>query len=73
VQLANASNKDKVTTLAFKWVDARDARGIEAKSYIILNDGESPVAQTVIDAFLRYDSTPIPWSKREKFQNDLAA
>jgi hypothetical protein len=73
LQLANTPDKDKVTALMFKWADARETRGIEVKSYVILNDEESAVPQTAIGAFLSYDSTPIPWSERKKFINALAA
>jgi hypothetical protein len=72
LQIATTPNKDKIRNLMFNWGDIKDTRGIEVKSYTVLNDKEMPVLQSVIDAVDNYDSTPILWSERECFVEALS-
>jgi hypothetical protein len=73
VQLANNPTKEKIKDLMFKWFDTKETRGNEVISYVILNNKESSVAQAAIDALLSYETTPILWTDREEFEDDLAA
>lgn len=73
VQTINRPNRDTAEALAFKWVDTREVRSSESKSYALLNDQSHPVPQGVIDALKSYDTRPILWSEREAVRQELAA
>ena len=57
----------------FKWFDTKQVRANDVTSYVILNNTESSVAQPAIDALLSYDTTPVLWTKRKEFTDELAA
>jgi len=73
LQTINRPNKDSATLLAFAWVDTKEVRSPEAKSYALLNDQEQSVPQEVIEALKNYEVTPIPWSQRENLRTDFAS
>ncbi len=73
VQDVNNPKKEAVEALVFKWLDTRETRTPESKLYAFLNDSNSNVSQSVIDAFRNYEVEPVPWSERENSRKALAA
>lgn len=73
IQTVNNPNKNKAEELAFGWLDTREARPDDAKAYAFVNDNEREVPSNFRDALISYDITPIPWSHRDHFKNELAA
>jgi hypothetical protein len=55
------------------WLCDRKVRAIDSRAYAILNDGDRPVPNDVVEALRNYDVTPVLWSGREQVREDLAA
>lgn len=73
VQAITNPRKDSAEALVFKWLDTRKTRAPESKLYAFLNDVQSPVSPSVMDALRNYDLEPVPWSQREQAREALAA
>lgn len=69
----NRPSREAAQTMTFAWLDTKEVRSPEAHAYAILNDSDSPISQSVLDAMRSYDVQPIPWSDREGSREDLAA
>ena len=69
----NRPRRETAQMMTFAWLDTRDVRPPEAHAYAILNDSDSPISQSVLDAMRSYDVQPIPWSDREGAREDLVA
>ncbi len=57
----------------FAWEDTKDARHGRSRAYAILNDTQTTLSPSVLDAFRSYDVRPVPWSERESVREELAA
>jgi hypothetical protein len=73
IQTVNNLNKNKADDLILAWHDTREARPDDAKAYAFVNDNEKEVPTSFKDALLNYDITPVPWSQRNNFKEELAA
>ena len=73
IRAINHPTRDAAQTLAFAWVDTREARSSGSVAYALLNDAEAPVPSAVTDALAAYDVRGVPWSKRDSVEADLAA
>ena len=73
VQAINRPNKDTAQAVAFSWIDTKEVRSPESRAYALLNDSETTVSATVVDALRSYDVYPVPWSQREEVREVLAA
>ena len=60
-------------SIAFAWVDTKDARADDARAYAILNDQRRGIQNTVLDALERYEVHSIRWSERDVVVEELAA
>ena len=69
----NRPSRNAAQTMAFAWLDVRDARPPESRAYAVLNDSDRPVADAVLDAMRNYRVKPLPWSNRDAAREDLAA
>ena len=69
----NRPSRETAQTMTFAWLDTREVRSPDAQAYAILNDSESPISQSVLDAMRSYEVQPIPWSDRDRVREDLAA
>ena len=69
----NRPNRDQAQAMAFSWIDIKESRPPGSRAYAILNDSESPVAPSVLDAMRSYDVEPVVWSAREQARAELAA
>lgn len=73
IRAINRPNRQTAQSLAFSWIDTKDVRPPNSQAYAFLNDFETPVSITVIDALINYDVKPILWKNREDIKQELAA
>lgn len=73
LKVINNPNKDYAQSAAFAWLDTRESRSQEAVAFAILNDDGHPVSTAVTEALGRYEITPMAWTKRHEFIEQLAA
>jgi hypothetical protein len=69
----NRPDRDSAEAMAFAWVDTKETRPEGSEAYALLNDSESRLLDTVLEALKSYDVYPIAWSEREKFKERLVA
>ena len=69
----NKPSRDTAQSIAFSWIDTREARPIEARAYAVLNDSERSVPSDALNAMRNYDVRPVLWSDREDVREELAA
>ena len=73
VQAINSPSRQTATSAAFACLDTRKARPDDSRTYAILNDSQSTVSATVVEALENYEVRPILWSNRDEFREELAA
>ena len=73
--LLSINNPDRASAerTVFAWEDTKDARRGDSRAYAILNDTQSVLSPSVLDALRNYDVRPVPWSARESVREELAA
>ncbi len=69
----NNPNRANAERTVFAWEDTKDARRGDSRAYAILNDTQTNLSRSVLDAFRNYDVRPIPWSERKTVREELAA
>jgi len=69
----NQPSKNAAQSLVFAWLDTREERPADSRAYAFLNDHESPVPPSVIEALTSYDVEAVAWSQRAHFLDALAA
>ncbi|HJD66944.1 MAG TPA: DUF1828 domain-containing protein [Rickettsia endosymbiont of Bembidion lapponicum] len=73
LQTVGSCTKDKANNIIMDWMDTKEARPSEAKAYTLINDNEKIAYDNFQEALKNYDITPILWSKRNEFKDELAA
>jgi len=73
IQAINRPSRDTAQTVVLSWVDTKEVRSADSRSYAILNDSDQPISTAVLDALRSYDVRPVPWSRREDVREELAA
>ena len=73
IQTLNNPKKDSAENLVFKWIDTREFRHPNTKLYALLNNSEVAIQPNVLEALRMYDTTPIIWTERDKYLQELAA
>ena len=73
IQTLNNPKKESAEALVFKWLDTKDTRPPESQLYAFLNNTNSDVSLSVIDALRNYEAEPVLWSERESVREKLAA
>lgn len=73
VQAIANPKKDSAGDLVFKWLDTKETRKSDSRLFAFLNDSNTVISQSVIDALKNYNLEPIPWSQREEAKELLAA
>jgi Domain of unknown function DUF1828/Domain of unknown function DUF1829 len=68
----NRPNTDAAKAFVLAWIDTRDARPPDSKSYAFLNDQDFAVSTSVIGALTSYEVVPVVWSQRERVRQELA-
>ena len=69
----NNPKKDAAQNAAFAWMDTKESRPDNSQAFFFLNDSEVSIPSTVTQALENYDITPVPWSHKEEFIEQLAA
>lgn len=73
INTLNNPTKDKTESLIFTWTDTKETRKEGSRLYTFLNDMDKNVSTDITNAFLQYDITPILWSDRKKYIDELAS
>ena len=73
LQTINRPSRDTAQAVAFAWIDTKEVRPPESKTYAFLNDSQQPVSTAVLDALRNYEVRPVLWTKREEVREELAA
>jgi hypothetical protein len=69
----NTPSRDNIEVLCFAWSDTREVRAPEAQALALLNDTERQIGSEALQALRAYQITPVPWSAREKYVEELVA
>lgn len=69
----NKPDRASAERTVFAWEDTKDKRRGEARAYAILNDTQTTLSSSVLNAFRNYGVRPVPWSERETVLEELAA
>lgn len=67
----SAPTKQKIERVMFSWQDVQPTR--DARMYALLNDTDQDLPHDKAQALKRYDITPVRWSHRSDFAEELAA
>lgn len=73
IQTVNRPSRDTAQAVVLSWIDTKEVRSPDSRSYALLNDSDQAVSPTVVDALRSYDVKPVPWSQRESVREELAA
>lgn len=73
IQAVSNPKKESAEALVFKWLDTRETRTPNSYLFAFLNDKNTNITQSVIDALKNYNLHPILWSQREDIREKLAA
>ncbi|MDG6265284.1 DUF1829 domain-containing protein [Glaesserella parasuis] len=65
--------KNAIEATVFKWTDSRENRAANSELFVLLNNGETEVAASAIDALKNYDIEPILWTERSQIVERLVA
>jgi hypothetical protein len=73
VRTLNDVSRDKIDSILFSWGDIKELRKPGAKLYVIMNNTEKPVRKELFNALTIYGGTPLLWSEKEKYIEELAS
>lgn len=73
VNAINQPSRQTALSFVFAWLDTRENRQPESRSYAILNDDGRSVNANVIEALSEYAVHPVLWSTRDVVLRELAA
>ncbi|MDP0384198.1 DUF1829 domain-containing protein [Glaesserella parasuis] len=65
--------KNAIEAAVFKWTDSRENRAANSELFVLLNNSETEVAASAIDALRNYDIEPILWTERNQVVERLVA
>lgn len=68
----NRPNRETAQSTAFAWIDTKDVRPEDSRAYALLNDVDQSLSTSVVDAMRSYGVTPVAWSQREQYRQELA-
>jgi len=66
-------SRETAQATAFSWLDTKEVRPPDSRAYALLNDTEHAVPSSVVEALRNYEVTPVVWSQRDDFTEELAA
>jgi len=73
IKVVNKANKDSTTSILFSWSDISSTRKPNTVLYVFLNDIDNKISPDIYQAFNEYNITPVPWSQREQYKEQLIA
>lgn len=72
LQTLSNPKKDSAEALIFKWQDTRETRTGDSQLFVLMNDAERTISDSVMYAFKNYQLNPVLWSEREAFRWEIA-
>lgn len=73
LQTLGNPKKNAIEATVFKWTDTRENRAPDSELLVLLNNNETEVAASAIDALKNYDIEPILWTERSHAKERLVA
>lgn len=73
VRTINNVSREKIDSVLFSWEDIKENRDKNSQLYVFLNDNEKSIKSELTNALAYYGATPVVWSKRDLFAEDLVA
>lgn len=73
VKAINDVSRDKIDSTLFAWGDIKELRKPGAQLYVILNDTEKNIRSEWENALSNYGATPMRWTQRENYIEELAS
>ena len=73
VKTINDVSREKVDSVLFSWGDIRELRKPGAHLYVMMNDTEKTVRPELANALAIYGGTPLYWSRRNEYIEELAS
>ena len=74
LKVVNHIDQPKTNNILFLWNDTKQAReGSSSKLYVFFQDIDKKISPAITTAMKNYDVTPVRWSKREDFSEELIA
>ncbi|MFZ6083266.1 DUF1829 domain-containing protein, partial [Glaesserella parasuis] len=73
LQTLGNPKKNAIEATVFKWTDSRENRAVNSELFVLLNNSETEVAASAIDALRNYDIEPILWTERNQVVERLVA
>lgn len=67
----NSPTKDNSKLTLFNWEDIQKSRKKPSKLIVFINDAK-PISKDILVAFTAYETTAVPWSKRDNFISELS-
>lgn len=72
VRAINNLDRNTTQSLLFAWSETRAARGQDIKLYTLINDKRN-MNSSCLDALKEYSISPVPWSGKDEFIQELSA
>lgn len=73
LQAISRPDRSHVQRFLLAWEDTREVRPAGAQAVAVLNDVEQKVPTPSLDALANYKITPVLWSERDRYVEELAA
>ncbi len=74
LKVVNHIDQPKTNNILFLWNDTKQVReGSSSKLYVFFQDIDKKISPAITTAMKNYDVTPVRWSKREDFSEELIA
>ena len=73
LRTVNRPSRDIAQAIVFSYIDTRDIRPSDSRTYAFLNDSDQSVSGNVQEALRNYDVLPVLWAQREAVRDELAA
>ena len=73
IRTLNNPNKQNVDNIIFDWLDIESARPEGTKPYVLINNEDKNLSNSVLDSFANYNINAVPWTKKEQVAEKLIA
>lgn len=73
IKTLNNPNKQNADSIIFDWLDIESARPEGSRPFVLINNEEKNISNSIMDSFENYNISAIPWSKKEEVRERLVA
>ena len=73
IKTLNNPNKQNAENIIFDWLDIQETRPDESKPFVLINDEEKNISDSVLVSFENYNIKAVTWSDKDKIKEELAA